>query len=156
MPGKQRGEPHHTPAGNRSARDRERRRRLLDIASGFESSVEQFPCVIYVHAATAGDLPLALQECRDCAYALGWHVVGTIAWAGERCRSAERGNLDRAIDYFSKGRAKALLTVHPAMLPRSEDQYRAFVTAIEAHNGFVHFRKPATEARSAERSDGQW
>ncbi|MFI0738941.1 hypothetical protein ACH4PU_12775 [Streptomyces sp. NPDC021100] len=156
MPGKQRGEPQSTPVGSRSTSDRARRRRLLDIASGFEPSVEQFPCVIYVHAPTVADLALALQECRDCAYALGWHVVGTIAWTGERCLSAERENLDRAVGYFSERRAKALLTVHPAMLPRSEEQYRAFVSTIEAHNGFVHFRKPAAGAPSAERDNGSW
>ncbi len=116
----------------------------------------RFPCVIYVHATTAADLALGLQECRDCAYALGWHVVGTIAWTGERCRTVEHRNLDRAISYFWERRAKALLTVHQAMLPRSGDQYRAFVSTIEAHNGFVHFRKPAAGAPSAERGDGSW
>ncbi|MBZ4319871.1 hypothetical protein [Streptomyces huiliensis] len=154
MPGKQWGDPQPSPESRRSASDRERRRRLLDTASGFVSSVEPFPCVIYVHAPTAAELAPARQECQDCAYALGWHVIDVIAWAGKRCGSAERRHLDRALGHFSGRGAAALLTLHRAMLPRSEERYRAIVAAIAAHGGFVHFRKPATGATAAERGKG--
>jgi len=117
----------------RSPQQRERRRNLVDAASG----VERFRVLIYLCTTPNTDSTALRAECEDYAATFGWTVTGVVEDRSGLLPPKGRDGLTSAIERIRAREAGAILTPYRSMISPRYDEYHAVSAVIEKAGGFL-------------------